>query len=618
MAKAKKSKSEDVQAPAEAAGTPNPAARRPRLHKLSVSNFRCIGSKPVEIELDDIVVLVGPNNAGKSSILRAYELVMRDGSGGAQLSADDFPNGAPDPSNPPTIELETVVYDKTAPGEQWVRTDALTGEMYVREKWTWSAPGDPRRVGWDVAAQGWHADQKPWGFANVANANRPTPHSIGPFKKPEEQAAEVVKLLSKAITDRTKDLRKKKTGAAGDQPPTDYDKLLTSMKELRRSIATDAKTAVVDVEQDLGRMIADVFPGYVVAFDARPDEDVEESLALYKPAPVLRMGLGGGFLSTLDAQGSGACRTMLWATLRLLAERSPSKDDAASERPNVLLMDEPELCLHPDAIREARRVLYDLPQTQNWQVMITTHSPVFIDLSRNNTSIVRVERGTTGAVEGTTIYRPTRAHLDDDDKAELKLLNMCDPYVAEFFFGGRTIVVEGDTEYTAFNHVISRDPEKYKGLHIVRARGKACVVSLAKILNQFDKGYAILHDSDTQFVVAKKTKKRRANSAWTENGKILAATADGRAKGRVRLLASVPNFERAFFEEEAKEEKPYTALLRMRADEAAFGRIVALLDALRDSSAPVPTGAVEWKTIEDLSALVEGCEPSDKAEPVNA
>jgi putative ATP-dependent endonuclease of OLD family len=58
----------------------NPEIQKPRLHKLIIKNFRCIGDKPVEIELDDIVVLVGPNNAGKSSILRAYEVVMSQGS----------------------------------------------------------------------------------------------------------------------------------------------------------------------------------------------------------------------------------------------------------------------------------------------------------------------------------------------------------------------------------------------------------------------------------------------------------------------------------------------------------------------------------------------------------
>ena len=45
---------------------------RPRLSKLIIKNFRTIGSVPVEIFLDDIVVLVGANNVGKS-IRSSYE-----------------------------------------------------------------------------------------------------------------------------------------------------------------------------------------------------------------------------------------------------------------------------------------------------------------------------------------------------------------------------------------------------------------------------------------------------------------------------------------------------------------------------------------------------------------
>jgi putative ATP-dependent endonuclease of OLD family len=39
----------------------DPVVPRPRLHKLIIKNFRAIGSRPVENELDDIVVLVGSN-----------------------------------------------------------------------------------------------------------------------------------------------------------------------------------------------------------------------------------------------------------------------------------------------------------------------------------------------------------------------------------------------------------------------------------------------------------------------------------------------------------------------------------------------------------------------------
>ena len=118
-----------------------------------------------------------------------------------------------------------------------------------------------------------------------------------------------------------------------------------------------------------------------------------------------------------------------------------------------MLIDEPEICLHPNAIRDACRVLYDLPNSGNWQVMVTTHSPIFIDFSRDNTTIVKVEKNAAGAIQGTTVFRPDTVQLDADDKRNLKLLNLCDPYVAEFFFGGKVIVVEGDTEYTAFNYI---------------------------------------------------------------------------------------------------------------------------------------------------------------------
>jgi putative ATP-dependent endonuclease of OLD family len=316
------------------------------------------------------------------------------------------------------------------------------------------------------------------------------------------------------------------------------------------------------------------------------------------------MGPVDGFHTTLERQGSGACRTLIWAAIRILSERSTGKASADSERPHLLLMDEPELCLHPDAIREACRVLYDLPKTKNWQVMISTHSPVFIDLSRNNTSIVRVERNQTGVVQGTTIFRPTRAKLDANDIDELKLLNMCDPHVTEFFFGGRTILVEGDTEYTAFRYVVASNPAKYKGVHVVRGRGKACIKALCKILNQFKKDYAVLHDSDREKIKYKKKPGEMTNPMWTENQSILDATADGRANGKVLLVASVPNFEEAFFGKEADEEKPYTALTRLRTDATALERISALLDSLLDPQKALPNGAIAWSQLVDLAAAV--------------
>lgn len=580
---------------------PTTTIPRPRLHKLHVSNFRCIGSTPVEIELDDIVVLVGPNNAGKSSIIRAYEVVMEHGSSQGKLTLDDFPNGKVDPAELPTIELETVVFERTAPGDTWIRTDPVTGEMFIREKWTWSEPGDPKKVGWDVSASDWHPSMGPWGTPQVAQANRPKPHHVTAFQDPIKQAMQVAEILKDELTKRVKEAKKKNTETEAG-PFNDYEKLLEHIKQLQKAIAADAMSAVEKMQTDLGRIVGEVFPGYSVTLDARP-EDVDQTVSLFKASPLLRMGPAGGHQSTLERQGSGACRTLLWAALRILAEQ-PGGATTNDDRPHLLLMDEPEICLHPDAVRDACRVLYNLPQSKNWQVMITTHSPVFIDLSRDNTSIVRVERTTQGTVQGTTIFRPKRAKLDDDDRAELKLLNQCDPYVAEFFFGGRTVIVEGDTEYTAFRYLSANDPETYKGIHIVRARGKACIKSLCKILNQFGKPYAVLHDADRMKFVVKSSGVEKTNAMWTENENIAAAVDAARQAGRVRLLASIPNFEEAFFGEESKKEKPYAALARLRTDTEARSVIASLLDALIDPTKSIPKGAIEWKSIGELEREV--------------
>jgi putative ATP-dependent endonuclease of OLD family len=268
-------------------------------------------------------------------------------------------------------------------------------------------------------------------------------------------------------------------------------------------------------------------------------------------------------------------------------------------RPHVLLLEEPEICLHPNAIREACSLLYGLPQNSSWQVMVTTHSPCFVDVSRDNTTIVRVEREAGGRISGTTIFRPSMAQLDADDKRRLKLLNLCDPYVAEFFFGGRTIVVEGDTEYTAFNYVREIMPQEFKDVHIVRARGKATIVSLMKILNHFGKQYAVLHDADRP--TATRQGKEITNPAWTKNFDILSEAQ--KAKGSVTLVASMPNFEGAYFDEELTGEKPYTALTKLREEGKFFKSVYMLLGYLVGSQNALPKNAIAWNKRDDLEAF---------------
>ena len=558
---------------------------RPRLTKLIVKNFRTIGTTPVEIELDDIVVLVGENNTGKSSILRAYEASMNTGSNEGKLAIDDFPNAQVNIDTLHEVEVHTVL-SENKPGKQWIE-NTQNGEMLIKERWIWSSPNsNPKRQGFNVEDNEW-SDSVPWGAPNVANAYRPKPHSIGAFASPDKQAEEITKIITSIITDKLKSFK----SDLNQTDKTDYEILLDEILNFQSKALIASKEEVEKIENSISNYLNKVFRNYVIKLDTRPEDGVDKTYSPFKDAPILRMGPSDGYMSTISTQGSGARRTLLWTALKYISERGQS----LSERPHVLLLDEPEICLHPSAIRDARKVLYDLPMTGNWQVMVTTHSPVFIDLSYDNTTIIRVDRGSNNEIKSTTLYRPVTVNLSQDEKENLKLLNACDTYLHEFFFGGRIIVVEGDTEYTAFSLLKMLFSEEYGNVHIIRARGKGTIPTVIKILNQFTCDYAVLHDSDVPLASSGKT-----NPAWTINQSIKDEIERNGNKENIRLIACKTNFESALFGLEITKEKPYHAFEKIKSDESNIKIARQLLDALLDARAIPPPNCIKWTNIDEL------------------
>jgi len=560
---------------------------RPRLSKLIIKNFRTIGVNPVEIDLDEIVVLIGENNSGKSSILRAYEVVMNDGSREGHLTLADFPNNKIDEEHRPQIEVHTILSESNHGrlGEQWVHK-LENDEMLIRERWTWYGEGAAKRHGFDVVKSSWSEDKVPWGAPNVASAYRPKPHRIDAFASPEEQEKEIMKIFMPIITKKVKEFKQDDTSEK-----TDYELLVEQILMFQNNVSKSIESEVEVIERQITEYLGKVFSNYKIKLDANPEATVEKVYSPFKEA-TLTMGLADGYMAKVSAQGSGARRTLLWSALKYLAENKDTK----SERPHVLLLDEPELCLHPSAIRVARNVLYDLPKTKNWQVMVTTHSPVFIDLSCNNTTIIRVERSSNDEVKSTTLYKAKTMLLGDTDKENLKLLNICDPYVHEFFFANRIIVVEGDTEYTAFSKMKLLYSDKYSDLHIIRARGKTIIPSIIKILNQFTTNYAVLHDTDTI-----QTKKGTKNPAWAINSNILDAAKREDGYNPINIIACKSNFEQAvLLGADAYSDKPHNAFISMDKDDAILKNVKELLDALLNPRKTPPKNCIRWGKIEDL------------------
>lgn len=124
-------------------------ANRSKLVRITVRNIGCIGNDGVEIELDDVVCLVGNNNAGKSTVLRAYELAK--GSTAFDPTHDRCQYAPPD--EPSEVLLEVHIPDGIGNDDAIWKTEK-DGLLIVKSRWQWAgpsyqrfeAPGSPKAV----------------------------------------------------------------------------------------------------------------------------------------------------------------------------------------------------------------------------------------------------------------------------------------------------------------------------------------------------------------------------------------------------------------------------------------------------------------------------------------
>ena len=60
-----------------------------RIKTVAIKGFRHISSS-IQVELSDLLVLVGKNDVGKSTVLEALDIFFNDGKGSVKLDKDDI------------------------------------------------------------------------------------------------------------------------------------------------------------------------------------------------------------------------------------------------------------------------------------------------------------------------------------------------------------------------------------------------------------------------------------------------------------------------------------------------------------------------------------------------
>ena len=258
----------------------------------------------------------------------------------------------------------------------------------------------------------------------------------------------------------------------------------------------------------------------------------------------------------------------------------------------MLLIDEPETALHPNAIRAARDYLYKLAEEDGWQIMLTTHSPVFVDPTLDQTTIVRLERSGSTATPRT--FRSDSAGFSGSEREQLKQLMHFDTGLAEMFFGGYPIVIEGDTEYAAFIECMKQSGATFpleRRPVLIRARGKDAIVLVLRVLRHFKVPFSVLHDSD-----GPKTVKGSTNVAWSANFRIYRQVIGAIHDEKLRVIhqVSIPDFERHHGLPRRGKDKPWRVWDAVRTKADVLASVASSLKALLPGAAEVafPSGAL--------------------------
>ena len=162
------------------------------------------------------------------------------------------------------------------------------------------------------------------------------------------------------------------------------------------------------------------------------------------------------------------------------------------ERAVVLAVEEPELYMHPQMERKMRDVLYRLATQPRFQVICTTHSPVFLDFARSHKTVVRVVKAHTGMVTFFQVNEDIFAGAEAEaERSRLGFIAKFNSAVNELFFAKRVVLLEEESALVAFERAAQltglfvRHPDVRHDVAILDCAGKGAFPAFPKSSQSF-------------------------------------------------------------------------------------------------------------------------------------
>lgn len=468
-----------------------------KISRVFIENFRSI--KKLDFSPGSYCVLIGENNAGKSNILKAINLVLG----------------------------ETWPTDRTFTEEDFHNQDTskeIVIQVYFDEVTDiWKNNYICKVAGIELSCKAYKRSvgNKPAGtlttnFVCIDHNGKACQYPAAPLEKGKKYAGQFYQLsvskdfrekipfiyvdvlrdynkqdpsnrwsiLRRLLNDINTNLTSDKTMVTVDTPTgkvkmTRKSAFELKIKEAYEYLKTDEFIEIEKriKENSLEQMGINNTEGDLsIRFDTYDPMNVFKNLQLY----VDQMGIS----TTADMVGAGLQSAIVIAIFRTYEE---IKKEGA-----IFAIEEPEVFLHPQKQRYFSNILTKLSNEN--QVFITTHSPTFVRLYKpEEVCLIRRNKDC-----GTTAVICNKDKIIDSEKKALQIENYFDNQRNELFFAKGIVLVEGATEKFTFPYVSMHsqiDIDRY-GVSIIECGGKGNLLTFAKVAEAFGIPYVVVADDD--------------------------------------------------------------------------------------------------------------------------
>lgn len=449
---------------------------------VDVRNYR--SCKSTALTLSPYTPIVGRNNCGKSNVVAALQWLVRK----TKLGEEDF--NAADAAvevigtlDHITAEDLGVVADKHRKSiEPYIRD----GKLSIKRSQATAADTAKLSV---LNPDNGEWVPNPTGIDNALSELFPEPIHIGAMEDAAEDAskAKTSTTIGKLLAAMLETIR--------DRHDADLQVHLGAITSRLSAKGADRFAELHDIDASINTKVKDLFPGVSVRLDF--PVPVLEELIKAGTVRVFEDDDADGEGRAFNSFGHGSQRAIQMALVRHLAELR--RGQAIHGGVTLLLIDEPELYLHPFAVEHIREALKTL-SASGYQVVFTTHSAQMITPTDAPVTVLMTKTHAAGTVARKRLSDALNVvvpRADHQIGLLFELTNAC-----QVFFADRVVLTEGKTELRLLPHIFKHASGRtlgQAGIALVAQTGVNDTKKSMSVLSAMDIPVAAIADLDFAF-----------------------------------------------------------------------------------------------------------------------